>query len=138
MERMRCWADAARGHPTWSVGRADDVPTLLGMLTAKDEEIERLRKRMSQQRSHIDSLLKKIARMENAGQFDPLIPEPEVDAAHQPYIAMVEAAKARGDIDWLASQGLGKGRDKQRTRLKNARLRASLSVRHRPAQEPKS
>jgi hypothetical protein len=36
LERMRQWADAAAGHPTWSVAYAEDVPVLLA-------EIERLR-----------------------------------------------------------------------------------------------
>jgi hypothetical protein len=36
LDRMRRWAEAAAGHPTWSVAYAEDVPVLLA-------EIERLR-----------------------------------------------------------------------------------------------
>jgi hypothetical protein len=41
-ERMQAWADAAKGHPTWSVAYAEDVPVLLA-------EVERLR---SEDRGH--------------------------------------------------------------------------------------
>jgi hypothetical protein len=42
-ERMKEWAGAAAGHPTWSVAYAEDVPLLLA-------EIERLRS--TDDRSH--------------------------------------------------------------------------------------
>lgn len=35
LNRMRAWAQAADGHPTWSVAYAQDVPALVA-------EIERL------------------------------------------------------------------------------------------------
>jgi len=33
-DRMRAWAEAAAGHPTWSVAYAEDVPVLLAEIDA--------------------------------------------------------------------------------------------------------
>jgi hypothetical protein len=41
---MRQWAEAAAGHPTWSVAYAEDVPVLLAEIAALEGALHRARK----------------------------------------------------------------------------------------------
>jgi hypothetical protein len=43
LERMKEWADAAAGHPTWSVAYAEDVPKLIAEVERLQWELGRLK-----------------------------------------------------------------------------------------------
>lgn len=43
LERMKEWASAAAGHPTWSVAYAEDVPKLITELERLRWELDRLK-----------------------------------------------------------------------------------------------
>jgi hypothetical protein len=43
LERMKEWAGAAAGHPTWSVAYAEDVPKLIAEVERLRWEMERLK-----------------------------------------------------------------------------------------------
>lgn len=43
LERMKEWAGAAAGHPTWSVAYAEDVPKLIAEVEALRWELARLK-----------------------------------------------------------------------------------------------
>jgi hypothetical protein len=43
LERMKEWAGAAAGHPTWSVAYAEDVPKLIAEVERLRWELDRLK-----------------------------------------------------------------------------------------------
>lgn len=101
------------------------VPKLADALASLLDERDAYRKRVGEQRKHIASLERKVAALQSDDAPD-ASPD-EIVESQSVYLERVEAARERGDVEWLVDEVLKHDEQKQNLIHKNRQLRRDVS-----------